>query len=285
MKKSQLRQYIRDEIGQTLDGLTTKAHRGKQDEVSPPGWSGTTKAMKKHKKIDNPFALAWWKKKHGAKPHYKPESAGPNIGMIKVPQKKKKDEVSTSAAAGPFMTPKAFTAPTKRANDYRRKKGEVAGYKIVPGVREGKEYAGRIVPLKSIVEDVTGNAGEEAKRLGLKHLGWGRYADPHTGTVTHVSNNGKLVPIERADAPSVEKDVMPNSGNEQDNKEIFPGVAPQERWWESDPHKLMGYLYWLKGQMPPADSERRKAAYRNIVSQLHKKYPAPTEHLQRHLGA
>ena len=44
-----------------------------QMEVSPPGWSGTTKAMKKHKKITNPFALAWWMKKHGAHPHYKPE--------------------------------------------------------------------------------------------------------------------------------------------------------------------------------------------------------------------
>ena len=42
-------------------------------EVSPPGWSGTTKAMKKHKDIDNPFALAWYMKKHKAKPHYAPE--------------------------------------------------------------------------------------------------------------------------------------------------------------------------------------------------------------------
>jgi hypothetical protein len=43
------------------------------DEVSPPGWSGTVKAMKKHKEIDNPFALAWYMKKKGDKPHYKPE--------------------------------------------------------------------------------------------------------------------------------------------------------------------------------------------------------------------
>jgi hypothetical protein len=42
-------------------------------EVSPPGWSGTTKAMKKHKEIDNPFALSWYLKKKKAKPHYAPE--------------------------------------------------------------------------------------------------------------------------------------------------------------------------------------------------------------------
>lgn len=44
------------------------------NEVSPPGWSGTVKAMKKHPEIDNPWALAWSMKKKGAKPHYPEES-------------------------------------------------------------------------------------------------------------------------------------------------------------------------------------------------------------------
>lgn len=42
-------------------------------EVSPPGWSGSVKAMKKHKEISNPFALAWYMKNKGDHPHYKPE--------------------------------------------------------------------------------------------------------------------------------------------------------------------------------------------------------------------
>lgn len=41
------------------------------DEVSPPGFKGTVKAMKKHKEIDNPFALAWYMKKKGYKSHKK----------------------------------------------------------------------------------------------------------------------------------------------------------------------------------------------------------------------
>jgi hypothetical protein len=45
----------------------------KMNEVAPPGWSGTVKAMKKHKEIDNPFALAWYMKKKGDKPHHPPE--------------------------------------------------------------------------------------------------------------------------------------------------------------------------------------------------------------------
>lgn len=39
------------------------------EEVAPPGWEGTVRGMKKHKEIDNPFALAWSMKKRGAKSH------------------------------------------------------------------------------------------------------------------------------------------------------------------------------------------------------------------------
>lgn len=40
-------------------------------EVSPPGFEGTVKAMKKHGEIDNPYALAWYMKKKGYKSHRK----------------------------------------------------------------------------------------------------------------------------------------------------------------------------------------------------------------------
>ena len=41
------------------------------DEVSPDGWEGTVKAMKKYKKIDNPWALAYYMKSKGYKSHKK----------------------------------------------------------------------------------------------------------------------------------------------------------------------------------------------------------------------
>jgi hypothetical protein len=40
-------------------------------EVAPPGMEGTVKAMKKHKEIDNPYALAWSMKNRGYKSHRK----------------------------------------------------------------------------------------------------------------------------------------------------------------------------------------------------------------------
>ena len=62
------------------------------NEKAPPGWSGTVKAMKKHgSKIDNPFALAWYMKKKGDKPHYKPEKKG------KEPELKEKYKESFAA--------------------------------------------------------------------------------------------------------------------------------------------------------------------------------------------
>ena len=64
------------------------------NEVSPPGFSGTVKAMKKHPELTkgktksgkdkNVFALAWYMKNKGDKPHYKPEKDG------KEPEKKEK---------------------------------------------------------------------------------------------------------------------------------------------------------------------------------------------------
>ncbi len=43
--------------------------RKRVNEVAPPGWEGTVKAMKKHKDISNPWALAWSMKNKGYKSH------------------------------------------------------------------------------------------------------------------------------------------------------------------------------------------------------------------------
>ena len=46
-----------------------------KEAVSPEGWGGTVEHMKEHKNdIDNPFALAWYMKNKGDKPHYKDSS-------------------------------------------------------------------------------------------------------------------------------------------------------------------------------------------------------------------
>lgn len=39
------------------------------NEKAPDGWEGTVKAMKKHKEIDNPWAMAYYMKSKGYKSH------------------------------------------------------------------------------------------------------------------------------------------------------------------------------------------------------------------------
>ena len=62
-----------------LDVKTIQSLMPKEEvnEVSPPGWGGSVKAMKKHADIDNPYALAWHMKNKGDKPHYKDKDGPP----------------------------------------------------------------------------------------------------------------------------------------------------------------------------------------------------------------
>jgi len=57
---------------------TQKEEVEQVDEKAPPGFEGTVKAMKKHKEIDNPFALAWSMKKKGYKSHKKADGTAKN---------------------------------------------------------------------------------------------------------------------------------------------------------------------------------------------------------------
>jgi hypothetical protein len=53
---------------------TNTEEDSEMNEVAPKGWEGTVKAMKKHKDIDNPWALAHWMKNKGYKSHKKEDA-------------------------------------------------------------------------------------------------------------------------------------------------------------------------------------------------------------------
>jgi rubrerythrin/fructose-specific component phosphotransferase system IIB-like protein len=78
--------------------------QGAMDEVSPPGFSGTTKAMKKHGEISNPFALAWSMYKKGARPHKKKEKGKPRYVKPETYAKQKRARVArVREAVGPEL--------------------------------------------------------------------------------------------------------------------------------------------------------------------------------------
>jgi len=82
---------IRDKKNKARDKLIKQGKYKEEEvnEVSPPGWGGSVKAMKKHADIDNPYALAWHMKNKGDKPHYKDKDGTP------VKKDKYKDEQMT----------------------------------------------------------------------------------------------------------------------------------------------------------------------------------------------
>ena len=69
--KKSLERHLDRHHGGTSWRKPVKEETDQIDEVAPPGFEGTVKAMKKHKEIDNPWALAWWMKNKGMKSHRK----------------------------------------------------------------------------------------------------------------------------------------------------------------------------------------------------------------------
>ena len=87
------------------------------EEKAPPGFEGTVKAMKKHKDIDNPFALAWSMKNKGYKSHKKADGTTKN------------EEVDA---------PKTLKQFKENAFDWKKKPEPNGG----SGMKQGSRYGG-----------------------------------------------------------------------------------------------------------------------------------------------
>lgn len=81
------KEEVKDEYARKVDKYLKKKYAPEQKpvqkeevvaEVAPPGFEGTVKAMKKHKDIDNPWALAWSMKNKGYKSHKKADGTPKN---------------------------------------------------------------------------------------------------------------------------------------------------------------------------------------------------------------
>ncbi len=79
-------------------------------------------------------------------------------------------------------------------------------------------------------------AGEEAKKLGLVHKGYGNYADPSTDKVTHRSDKGQLVPVAGKEKPAEKgaKKEMPSgkSASPEEAALDFLGKTIENSGWK-----------------------------------------------------
>lgn len=72
-RKDRVSNYVSRNMSPAAKDLIGKYQSSKEsnevdaDEVAPPGWEPTVKAMKKHKDVSNPWALSWYMKGKGYK--------------------------------------------------------------------------------------------------------------------------------------------------------------------------------------------------------------------------
>ena len=73
-------------------------------------------------------------------------------------------------------------------------------------------------------------AAQEAARLGLQYVGFGRYEDPRTGQVTHIVQNDQLVPYQKA--------IQTNTYNQENSNDLgnYAGEMSQS---EEDLHAAL----------------------------------------------
>jgi hypothetical protein len=127
-------------------------------EVSPPGFKGTVKAMKKHDEIDNPYALAWHMKNKGDEARYKNKDGRPEK---KEKYKEDVDEANLPPHLSKFFDKKGKPKPEvakrmaagqkKRAVAYKSKDVTPKGY----GPNEDVEVEEGLGKLKNAKRDTT----------------------------------------------------------------------------------------------------------------------------------
>ena len=114
--------------------------------------------------------------------------------------------------------------------------------------------------------------GSNKKGKGKGKAGYtGGHDEPTDGTGHFIAKDPKLRKTESVNEAVKEIQLK---------EKIFEPA----KWWKSDPEELLRHVYWLKGQMAPSDKKKRAQAYKDIATQLNKKYRAPKKDFQRHFS-
>jgi len=54
----------------------------------------------------------------------------------------------------------------------------------------------------------------------------------------------------------------------------FPNM---KKWWTEPKEKIMRFVYWAKGQLPPSNKRDFDKNWKKVVEQLQVKHPAPSD--------
>lgn len=141
-------------------------------EAAPKGWEGTVKAMKKHKEIDNPWALAHYMKNKGYKSHKKEDMNEASLGDYRTKANKDRALAGMSAAFAnsPEAREKAKARFDRRDKGLNRVKARDELARKADQERQMADLVARLPELKSEYEQM------RAKYKSLGGSDW-QYAD------------------------------------------------------------------------------------------------------------
>tara|TARA_R100000458_G_scaffold59893_1_gene72508 strand:- start:1608 stop:3416 length:1809 start_codon:yes stop_codon:yes gene_type:complete len=71
-----------------------------------------------------------------------------------------------------------------------------------------------------------------------------------------------------ADSKKAARDIRVSDPNP------FPNLS---KWWKEPKEKIMSFVYYMKGQLPPHNKADYKKNWKKVVEGLQKQYPAPTD--------
>lgn len=177
------------------------------NEKSPPGWEGSVEAMKRHREIDNPFALAWWMKKKGYKSHKRRKRVSRKSFREFTDQKDTMETVSPPMQDDP-ATPQEPSAPWRQMNKSQemrlgRGMAQAAG---TPSVQ-----------LKSRFADLLGWSVSRLARTYLKSMGRKRFMQQCIAALRVLLDDPNIT------SPS---EIDPQAGRVKFNTPYNAGMGP-----------------------------------------------------------
>jgi hypothetical protein len=197
------------------------------NEKAPKGWEGTVKAMKKHKEIDNPYALANWMKNKGMKSHKK-ESLQPEEYLENFIYSIQTEEESAGAGTNTLFSPnmtvrKEAVLKFNKIMDAELLAG-AGGSNVIDslkGLIDAPEYQGLLSKLQELDPSIDARSAIEIELKDLaKH-------DKDVADVIDYLDFGGEGEVGGKDLPEPEETPPPAPGPEETPPPAPPaGAAP-----------------------------------------------------------
>ena len=86
-----------------------------------------------------------------------------------------------------------------------------------------------------------------------------------------------------SDPKDKQRSKVPTATQRNESAKDKFGAPPMNKWWTGSKESLMSAIYHAQRQLPPSNKAAYEKNWKNIVKQLQKKFPAPTDIYRKRL--